>query len=233
MAQTVTLDYQNNQVSGTYTYLPTGMTATNAPDVPLPEASFSGSLTGSITYTAVYYPSNGFQNYIIDNAQFTLTGANGTPVTFEDLPQLGYFGNNTGPGQLDFFDVNNGGSLIVQTVDGVPDGATVDFRNYTYNASNSQLDIGASGVSASYLWQGGFGGECVNQLEPAHDPGGGFVYSGPEVPICTLTATSSSPGTWTAMTAIAPEIDPATAGSALTLLAGLAATVRARRRRAA
>jgi hypothetical protein len=77
-AQTVTLDYQNNLVSGTYTSLPPGTTATNPITASLPQASFSGSLSGILTYSAAYSPSAGFNIYTLNDEQFTLTGANGT-----------------------------------------------------------------------------------------------------------------------------------------------------------
>jgi hypothetical protein len=53
-------------------------------------------------------------------------------------------------------------------------------------------------------------------------PGGGGL--------CGLTLSDTTPGKWTVTGTAAPEIDPATAGSALTLLAGFAAMMRGRKR---
>jgi hypothetical protein len=87
-------------------------------------------------------------------------------------------------------------------------------------------------VSLSWVWSSS-NGQCGNQFVPENMPGGGFIYNGAGISVCSLTATSSSPGSWTVAGASAPEIDPATAGSALTLLAGFAAMMRGRRRAAA
>jgi hypothetical protein len=103
-AQTVTLDYQNDSVGGTYTSLPPGTTTTNPFTVSLPEASFTGNLTGYLTYTATYSSSSGFHGYTLDGEGFTLSGANGTQVAFVNGPfPLSYFGP-TAPGTIGFFD---------------------------------------------------------------------------------------------------------------------------------
>jgi hypothetical protein len=228
-AQTFTLDYQNNLVSGTYTSLPPGTTTTNPFTVSLPEASFTGSLTGYLTYTATT-SSSGFHGYTLDGEAFTLSGANGTQVGFINGPMpLSYFGP-TAPGVIGFYDDSIDGSTVVQTQDGNPTGATVSIQNTTYHASPTQLSIGANGVSASYELATVNGG-CTNQFEPAFSPGGAsYVYNGPGISVCSLTATSSSAGTWTVASTNAPEIDPGMAGSALTLLAGCVAMMRSRGR---
>jgi hypothetical protein len=232
-AQTVTLDYQNDLVSGTYTSLPSGTATSNPITVSLPEASFTGSLSGALTYSVAYSPSAGFNIYTLAAEQFTLTGANGTQLVFEDGPSpLSFFGPLPNSADIGFFD-SAGDSTYVQTLNGNPTGATVNIQDNAYHGSPTQLNIGASGVSASYEWAT-LNGTCNNQFEPANSSGGAsYVYNGSGIPVCSLTATSSSPGTWTVATANAPEIDPGMAGSALTLLAGFAAMMRGRRRVAA
>jgi hypothetical protein len=214
-AQTYTLDY-NDQVSGTFTNLPPGWTSTQPYTQPLPTSAFQGSLSGSLTYTL----SNG--TYILTAEGFNVTGASGTQYFQDDPYPLSY--GNGGPNFCDLL----GHCIDVQGPAGAPTGATVNIANTAYNGGPTQLNISASGVSASYEW-GGPNGTCVNQFVPS-TTAPTMVYNGPGIPVCSLTATSASPGTWTVAGANAPEIDPGMAGSALTLLAGCVAMMRARRR---
>ncbi len=213
-AQTFTLDYVN-QVSGTFTNLPPGWTSTQPLSQPLPTSTFDGSLSGSVTYTL----SNGI--YILTAEEFNVTGASGTQY-FQDEPSPLSYGNG-GP---DFCD-GLGHCIDVQGPVGDPIGATVNIANTAYNGGPTQLNISASGASVSYEW-GGTNGTCTSQFVPS-TTGPTMVYNGPGIPVCTLAATSSSPGTWTVASANAPEIDPGMAGSGLTLLAGCVAMMRGRR----
>jgi hypothetical protein len=217
-AQTITLDYQNNLVSGTYTSLPPGLTSTLEYGQTFPEAAFTGSLSGFITYST----SGG-----IADAEFTLAGANGTQLVFIDAPSpLTDYGNG---GICDSF----GNCTNVQSSNGSPVSATVNIADVNgRGGAISQLNTTPGGVSLSWEWSSSNGG-CGNQFLPENMPGGDFIYNGAGIPVCSLTATSSSPGSWTVAGVSAPEIDPATAGSALTLLAGFAAMMRGRRRAAA
>jgi hypothetical protein len=209
-AQTVTLDY-SDQVSGTFTSLPQGW-----PDFqPLPTSTFDGSLSGSITYTL----SNNI--YVLTAEGFNITGASGTQF-FDNEP----FPFSYGSGGPNFCD-GAGHCIDVQGPPGAPTGATVNTSNYAFSP-DGQLIISASGVSASYL-SGSLNLPCTAQFFSV-DGGNTFVHTGPNIPVCTLTAASSSPGTWTIASTNAPEIDPGMAGSALTLLAGCVAMMRARKR---
>jgi hypothetical protein len=217
-AQTVTLDYQNDLVSGTYTSLPPGMTSTLEFVQTFPEAAFTGSLSGSISYSA----SDG-----VADAEFLLTGANGTQLPFIDAPSpLINFGSGLICDSI-------GNCTNVQSSNGSPVSATVNIEDVNgREGAISKLNITPGSVSLSWVWSSS-NGQCGNQFVPENMPGGGFIYNGAGISVCSLTATSSSPGSWTVAGASAPEIDPATAGSALTLLARFAAMMRGRRRAAA
>lgn len=214
-AQTVTLDYID-QVSGTFTSLPSGWTSTEPLAQPLPTSTFDGSLSGSLTYTL----SNGV--YVLTADGFNVTGASG-PQGFGSGPSTFSYGSG-GPN----FCAGVGSCIDVEGPAGAPTGATVNLAFNPYNGSVTQLNISASGVSASYEL-GGTLGPCVDRFVPS-PTAPTMVYNGPSIAVCTLTATSSSPGTWTVASANAPEIDPGMAASALTLLAGCVAMMRGRKR---
>ena len=209
-AQTVTLDYQD-QVSGTFTTLPQGWPEFQ----PLPTSTFNGSLSGSITYTL----SNNL--YVLTAEGFDITGASGTQSFFNGPLPFSY-----GSGGPNFCD-GLGHCIDVQGPPAAPTGATLNTSNYE-NSVLGQLSISASGVSASYE-SGGLELPCTAQFF-SENGGSTFVHTGPSIPVCTLTAASSSPGTWTIASTNAPEIDPGLAGSALTLLAGCLAILRGRTR---
>jgi hypothetical protein len=214
-AQTVTLDYID-PISGTFTTLPAGWTSPEPLAQPLPTTAFDGSLSGSVTYTL----SNGV--YVLTADAFNVTGAT-VPQGFGSGASTFSYGNG-GP---DFCD-GVGSCIDVQGPAGAPTGATVNLTSNEYHGSDSLLNISASGVSASYEL-GGTLGPCVDRFVPSQT-GPTMVYNGPTIAVCTITATSSDPGTWTVASADAPEIDPGTAGSALTLLAGCVAMMRGRKR---
>jgi hypothetical protein len=208
-AQTFTLDY-DDPVSGTFTSLPQGWPETQ----PLPTRTFDGTLSGSISYTL----SNNL--YVLTAEGFTIAGASGVQA-FENEP----FPFSNGNGGPDFCD-GAGHCIDVQGPPGAPTDATVNIANNA-NGLLGQLNISASGVSASYL-SGSLELPCTAQFFMVSGQGAP-VHTGPTIPVCTLTATSASAGTWTVASADAPEIDPGTAGSALTLLAGFAAMFRSHR----
>jgi hypothetical protein len=212
-AQTVTLDYQN-QVGGTFTSLPQGWTSTQ----PLPTSTFEGSLSGSLTYTLFD------STYSLTAEGFSITGASGTQF-FDNEP----FPFSSGNGGPDFCD-GVGHCINVQGPPLAPTGATVNTANNAYSVFG-QLNISASGVSANYMG-GTLELPCTSQFYSVNG-GGASVHTGPSIPVCTLAAVSSAPGTWTVASANAPEIDPGMAGAGLTLLAGIAAIVRGRRRTSA
>jgi hypothetical protein len=220
-SQSVTLDY-NDQVSASITSLPSGLTSLEPLAQPLPTTTFDGSLSGSLTYTV----SNGV--YVLTAEGFNVTGASGTQSL--DLVGVGPDPFSYGSPAPDFCD-GPGSCIDVQGPAGAPTGATVNLASDPYNGAVTQLIIGASGASA-YYELGGVNGLCVDRFVPSQT-GPALVYNGPSIAVCTLTASSSSPGTWTVASATAPEIDPGMAGSALTLLAGCVAMMRGRRRVAA
>ncbi|HEY4339171.1 MAG TPA: hypothetical protein VGM97_04435 [Steroidobacteraceae bacterium] len=96
------------------------------------------------------------------------------------------------------------------------------------NSMNS-LSISANGAASEFrVFGSNILGTCVQQLNSITGSNSGIVPNpGPAIP-CDLTASTIN-GTWTVKTTAAPEIDPTSALSALTLLMGILALVRGRR----
>jgi hypothetical protein len=202
----VTLAYQSAVLTGTYTYLPTGLTSA-APS--LPSASFSGTIAGSVVFDETEILENHFVGPI--SYSFTLSGV-GASVSFASTaPALVFFGNCAGSENC----------IGLTADDGVVTGATVGLLQNSYHAPESQLSIGLNGDSASFVNGDAVGTCMLYEVE---------TYTGPTVSPCRLNASSSTAGTWTVSNAYAPEIDPASAGSGLTLLAGSLAMMRGRKR---
>jgi hypothetical protein len=103
-------------------------------------------------------------------------------------------------------------SFSLTTVNGVPTGATV---GWSYQSSG-----GGNLASTSFEFGGSSGDSYTNTY------GSGFQLNC--VPFCGVVEGSSTPGVWQA--ASAPEIDPASAASGLTLLFGGLAVMRGRRK---
>jgi hypothetical protein len=72
-AQTTTLAYQGNVMSGSSSYLPSGFTYPSEGGVVLPSSPFSGTYTASITLTG----SLAANNLYITSYSLSLTGSNG------------------------------------------------------------------------------------------------------------------------------------------------------------
>lgn len=210
----VTLSYQSAPLVGNYSTLPTGLPNTS----PLPGASFIGTISGTVMFDATTLAQAGFVTSFTDT--FQLTGSGGVDVGFDSGLQ---------PTMLSFTNLscaNSSGSICVTSDGGVITGATVGLVDSVYHGSPSQLSIGAQGDSAFYLFASTQGtcGNIASEGPP------GATYTGPTISPCSVVAASSTPGTWTVASTSAPEIDPGSAASALTLLAGFAALMRGRRR---
>lgn len=209
-AQSFTMDYVNNDVSGTYTYLPQGWTDPLA----LPSATFNGTLTGTLDYDM----SNG--QYLLTSEAFTLTGANGSQLAFYDAPApLSNFPSGQACDSL-------GHCIDLQSINGVPTSVTVDIGNSRPSSPQTQLSI-ASNLSATYQWAGS-NGTCANQFTYQ---GGNPSYNGTGVAVCNLNATSDSAGIWTDPpgSLAAPEIDPSETVTAIMLLLGTLLIVRSKK----
>jgi hypothetical protein len=211
----VTLSYQSAPLIGSYSSLPTGLSNTAA----LPTSSFTGTITGSLVFDETTNPPT--QSIVPISDSFQLMGSGGTDIGFFSGPAPLLVSYNN-------LSCANGSNVIcVTTADGAITGATVGLVDSAYRGTPSQLSIGPQGDMASYLYSTTLQGTCGNI---ASEGPPGATYTGSTISPCSVQAASSTPGTWTVTTTSAPEIDPGTAASALTLLAGFAALVRGRRR---
>jgi hypothetical protein len=206
----VTLTYQSAPLTGTYTTIVSGLPISD----PFISGAFTGTVSGSVIYDQTLFSQAGYFAPISYN--FTLTGSGGVNFGFVSAP---------GP-CID--------CIAIISSNGVITGAQVDLVNNATSEiftppmiSFTVLTIGPQGDSASVS-----GRNCSNDQEYYE-----ILFASPTYPgstgVCSVQASSSMAGTWTETSTAAPEIDPATAGSALTLLVGLAAIMRGRRRVAA
>jgi hypothetical protein len=208
----VTLTYQGVPMTGTYESAVSGLPTAD----PFVTSPFTGTVTGSVVFDETLLAGGpvGPSSY-----SFTLTGsgsATGIDISFISAPAT----------PLVFEDTNcylGGNCISVSTTNGVITGANVGLLNNLFSAEPVQLSIGPQGDTASFVST-----SCASGAAESPGP----IYTGPT---CTsfLTAANSTAGTWTVASTAAPEIDPAAAASALTLLAGWVAIVRGRKRAAA
>jgi hypothetical protein len=132
------------------------------------------------------------------------------------------FITSSGPGPFEYVSkiniVTQGGSIV---------GANVSIDN----GPTSMLSISANGAASELqVFGNNVTGNCESQLGAITQSAPGSVANpGPAIP-CDLNASAIN-GTWTVKTTAAPEIDPTSAFSALTLLMGILAVVRGRRGR--
>lgn len=209
----VTLTYQSAPLTGTYTSAVSGLLTAD----PYVTAPLIGTITGSVVFDETELASSGAIG--AESYSFTLTGsgsANGINIGFDSspTPALIIIGGNCS-GSATFICVNSSNGVIT--------GASVGLLDNFFPTDPVQVSIGPQGDSASLV-----SGACTFGVETSTGP----TYTG-RTCISYLTASNSTAGKWTVTSTAAPEIDPGTAGSALTLLAGFAAMVRGRRRVAA
>jgi hypothetical protein len=104
-------------------------------------------------------------------------------------------------------------------------GASIDINGYGTHQDSTSIVIGPSGDSLdfTYIRQEVGCGTIANTF-------GGTVYQGATINPCTLEVSNKTAGGWLVTTTQAPEIDPASAASGLTLLLGGLAVLRGRRK---
>ncbi|HEY4340136.1 MAG TPA: hypothetical protein VGM97_09345 [Steroidobacteraceae bacterium] len=215
----VTLDYQSAPLTGSYTYLPSGMTW-NTFDPPLPSAPFTGFISGTVVFDETSLNVGGLIGPIFADFELAGTGTNAVDL-YSTAPPLIYNGPCSYSRGADCIGLSSDNGAIT--------GATVGFDGDAYHGTITTLSIQPSGDSASFLLAS-TQGTCqnlVNETSP-----GVYTYTGAPISPCSVQASSSMAGTWTVKTTSAPEIDPGAAGSGLTLLAGCLALLRGRRRAA-
>jgi hypothetical protein len=205
-AQITTLDYQSALSGGTTYY-----NNPTPPQLLTPQqfaASFtSAPFTGNITASLQESGSAGGE---VLSGTVNVTGSAGTNINLSfGLAALEY-----GSPPFLAFDGSSGTVNLLMS-NGAITGATMDITFSSYHEPTMFLTIGPTGsATLDYLYNG-TNGPCTQQGADEPNP-------------CTLTAASNSAGVWQATGA--PEIDPASAASGLTLLLGGLAVMRGRRK---
>lgn len=215
-AQTTTLEYQGDLLTGTSTTLLSGATGTLA-GLPLTGSPYAGQITGTITVSG--QPDSADLTLVA--YEFSLIGQDGSDIDLiagpTPLDNLGAPPNSfCGDGCIDLTVLDD--SFV---------GATLDLTNSSYHTSPEHFVISPSGDSVSYLLATS-SGTCQN--EPATgNPDGTFTYEGPTIHDCSIQAANSDSGRWSVVTV--PELDEPSALGAVTFLLGALAVVCGRKRK--
>jgi LPXTG-motif cell wall-anchored protein len=205
-AQETTLTYQGSLMTGT--------TATFNPGGVLTTEPFTGAYSISLVFQPLSQPSYfGLVSY-----SFSVVGPD--PININVGPQpLG----TSGDFQTSFCGAPGQGCVIPTFSNGAMTGATIDLSNSGYHSDSSGVSIGAAGDSFSFIF-GDNNGLC----------GGGSTPPTSFIPNCRVFASDVRPGVWSVngVPQTAPEMDPTSAASGLTLLLGSLAVLRSRRKSA-
>jgi hypothetical protein len=208
----VTLTYQGMPLTGTYSSAVSGLPTAD----PFVTSLFTGSMMGSVVLRADPDALAGYDLLTYNfSYNFSLDGsgdASGVDIGFDSAPTpvMIYAGNCIGSGNC----------IGIYSSNGVITGADIDLRDNFRPVSPVEGVIGPNGDSASFVDAG-----CSFGVATSPRP----TYTGPTC-VSYLTAANSTAGMWSVSSTATPEIDPGTAGTALTLLAGFAAIMRGRRR---
>jgi len=178
-AQTTTLYYQSNAMTGTSDYLTAGATS-------LTSAAVIGSISGTIVLTG----SIGADNLYLSSYNFSFIGNNGSPLTLGGVVQGPYPGTfSFGNGQFEGGSV----SFFVTTANGAITGASGSLGDGPYGGI-TQLTLGPSGDKFQYEYGNHVLGGCINE-----------IYEGsPAINPCDVDVSSSAAGVWTVQTAPVP-----------------------------
>ncbi len=185
--------------------------------------SESSILTGATAPTLVPFSEafSGFLNLNGPVGNLTLDGSAGLAAD----TAAPYFPN--GPDSF-FSSVPHSG--LASTIDIVTQGASILGADVDINnGPMSMITLSANGAASDFEVLGSnVLGDCESQLGAiTHSAPGTVANPGPAIP-CSFNA-STTTGTWTVTSTAAPEIDPASGFSALTLLLGAVAVIRGRR----
>jgi hypothetical protein len=215
-AQVTTLEFQSSSVIGTDYQLQTGGTSLTA--VPI---------TGSIMATMVFYGP--ISNLTLVSYNINLTGSDGVSAGLGNSynADSGYPNGEkpfNGAGTTTF-GINGEGLITANVAEGNITSATLNLNTSNLKGGGTNASANPSSASVEFNLNLGSLGGCENLI-----PGFGYApvspYTGKTITGCHGGA--GGPGTWTVTKA--PEIDPATAASGLTLLLGGMAVLRGRKR---
>jgi hypothetical protein len=224
-AQETTLDYQGYVMGGTSTTYIGPEPPPLAGVLPFSQlVSAPVSTTATIDATLTYSGSLAQNDLVIDSYEVNLTANNGQ--TFSLLNILQGFG---GPLTLDGTSACYGGPqsvCITLTASGnTVTGASIELRQTFSKPEDFDLSIGPNGDSFSYSTYG-IGSDSILAGTDCRNPGG-VTFVGPaRASPCTMDVSNPTAGLWTVA---APEINPNSAPSALTLLLGGLVALRGRR----
>jgi hypothetical protein len=213
-AQTTTLEYQGDVITGISTYLPNGFTGGEY--APLPTSPFVGSFSASITVDG----SVRANDLNITAANFVFGGSNfvsGNGATFSLEMAQSPQSIASAQGAPNFCVLE--GCVDLTISHGAITGATVDINSLIYNASDYLYGIGPHGDFIDYAY--GNEGGCPNFPPPSG------TYTGPTISPCSLGGSNTRAGTW--IVSRVPEIDPSLTMSGVMLLIGGLAVLRGRR----
>lgn len=202
--------YQSAPLTGTYETLVSGLPSSD----PFVIAPFTGTINASFTGDA-----NLSEVGIIGFAatySFVLTGSGGTTTYFTSAQQVDVYSGDCG---------SEPNCIGVYSNNGLITNANVNLINTFVPGQSTALSIGPQGDNATADYRG----NCDASAVPGRV---GPTYTGPSS-FCYVTASSTAAGTWKITPIGTPEIDPGAATTGLTLLAGLGAMLRGRRRGAA
>jgi hypothetical protein len=213
-AQTTTLEYHGELMTGTSASLLNGSTGPDQEYLPLTTEPFEGRITGTLTVSG--QPNS--NDLALVSYNFFLTGEDGLRIGLYAGPApLIYDGGTSNSfcgydGCIDLTMLNN--SFV---------GAALDLSDDTYHSDQSEFVVSPLGDSVFYL-QASTQGTCQTEYFGSPNPDGSFTYNGPTVRDCSVDASNSDPGRWSVMKA--PELDGTSALGALTLLLGSLAVLR-------
>jgi hypothetical protein len=213
----VTSDYQSALLTGSYTYLPVGL-SNQVND--LLNSSFTGTITGSVVFDETSLAQSraiGFISSVSYN--FQLSGTNGIGSDFGATVPVMLSDGTCQSGSASCIGITIQNNVIT--------GATVGLIDNAYHSSPTRLSIGSTGDFASFDFNNTSLGSCTTILS-ARSPNGSD--EGAPINPCSFTASSSMAGTWIVTSTAAPEIAPGEAGGALTLLFGIVAVTLSRRK---
>jgi hypothetical protein len=234
-AQSTTLDYQGYVMGGTSTtsLYPGSVPPLNLLTQPVQSAPISTIATIDASFT--YSGSLAQNNLVIESYEVNLIANNAQSFEFQNILQ----GYGTPQDSLLPSTYLNGASscaqgggfascLTLTTLGDTVTGATISLNNYQPRTTGFELTIGPNGDAYSLFV---FGGGSYGCLPPGvGDFTGNYVGPASASP-CTVNVSNPTAGVWSVgpSRVAAPEIDPTSAASGLTLLLGGLMVLRDRR----
>ena len=221
-AQTEALDYQGYVMGGTSSVLaPSYMSGTPIGGITLTKLSTTATFDAQVTFSG----SVAQNDLLIVSYQVDVTAINGN--SFAAFTNLGggFVGDatlNSGGALCYTTSASVAGCINLTTSGGAVTGAVFNMSTEWLKAPNIQFAIGPDGDAFSYY---------VPPVSSNGCHGSTFytaVYIGPANAPCAINVGNPTAGVWSVKSLNAPEIDPSSAASGLTLLLGSLLVLRGR-----